>query len=136
MRALTNDYKDCKIIEIDPADPTSPYGIMQEGYDPNDPTYRTRMFYLQRDGQWIDEIARSARPDSEGGDVLFETSAEALELLGKLRGQASCARPARLQGRCPENSSKLSSKRVLEPTYVFNLDQDKPTWVFSVGVSF
>ena len=87
MRALTNDYKDCKIIKIDPADPTSPYGIMQEGYDPNDPTYRTRMFYLQRDGQWIDEIARSARPDSEGGDVLFKTSAGALELLGKLRGK-------------------------------------------------
>ena len=87
MRALTNDYKDCKIIKIDPADPTSPYGVMQEGYDPNDPTYRTRMFYLQRDGQWIDEIARSARPDSEGGDVLFESSAEALELLGRLRGK-------------------------------------------------
>ena len=87
MRALTNDYKNCKIIKIDPADPTSPYGIMQEGYDPNDPTYRTRMFYLQRDGQWIDEIARSARPDSEGGDVLFKTSAEALELLGTLRGK-------------------------------------------------
>ena len=87
MRALTNDYRDCKIIKIDPADPTSPYGVMQEGYDPNDPTYRTRMFYLQRDGQWIDEIARSARPDSEGGDVLFETSAEALELLGRLRGK-------------------------------------------------
>src|SRR5260370_32589545 len=36
---------------------------------------------------WIDEIARSARPDCEGGDVLFKTSAEALELLGKLRGK-------------------------------------------------
>src|SRR5260370_28288106 len=62
MRALTNDYKDCKIIKIDPADPTSPYGVMQEGYDPNDPTYRTRMFYLQRDGQWIDEIPAARGP--------------------------------------------------------------------------
>jgi hypothetical protein len=84
MRALKNDAKDCKLIKIDPNDPKSPYGVMQEGYDPNDPACRMRMFYLQRDGQWIDEIARSARPDSEGGDVLFETSAEALKVLGKL----------------------------------------------------
>ena len=87
MRALTNNYKDCKIIKIDPDDPTSPYAVMQEGCDPNDPTYRTRMFYLQRDGKWIDEVARSARPDAEGGDILFETSAEALQVLSKLRGK-------------------------------------------------
>jgi hypothetical protein len=84
LRALKNDAKDCKLIKIDPDDPTTPYGVMQEGYDPDDPTLRMRMFYLQRDGQWIDEIARSARPDSEGGDVLFETAAEALAVIGKL----------------------------------------------------
>jgi hypothetical protein len=87
MRTLTNDYRDCKIIKIDPADPTSPSAVMQEGCDPNDPTYRTRMFYLQRDGKWIDEVARSTRPDSEGGDVLFQSSAEALQVLGRLRGK-------------------------------------------------
>ncbi len=60
-RALTNDHKDCKLIKLNPADPTSPYAVMQEGYDSADPTCRMRMFYLQRDGQWIDEIARSAQ---------------------------------------------------------------------------
>ena len=45
------------------------------------------MFYLQRDGQWIDEVARSTRPDLEAGDILFESSAEALQVLGKLRGK-------------------------------------------------
>ncbi|PYJ42778.1 MAG: hypothetical protein DME86_04720 [Verrucomicrobia bacterium] len=60
-RALTNDHKDCKLIKLNPADPTSPYAVMQEGYDSADPTCRMRMFYLQRDGQWIDEIARSAK---------------------------------------------------------------------------
>ena len=66
VRALTNDHRDCRLIKLDPDDPTSPYTVMQEGYDSNDPRYRMRMFYLQRDGQWIDEIARSTRPDSEG----------------------------------------------------------------------
>ena len=87
MRALTNDHKDCRLIKLDPDDPTSPYAVMQEGYDSNDPRYRMRMFYLQRDGQWIDEIARSTRPDSEAGDVLFETSAEAFKVLGNLTGK-------------------------------------------------
>jgi len=86
-RALTNDHKDCRLIKLDPDDPTSPYAVMQEGYDSADPTCRMRMFYLQRDGQWIDEIARSTRPDSEAGDVLFETSAEAFKVLGNLTGK-------------------------------------------------
>ena len=30
----------------------------------------------------------------------------------------------------------FSYKKMDFTTYVFNLDQDKPTWVFSVGVSF
>jgi hypothetical protein len=87
MRALTNDHRDCRLIKLDPDDPTSPYAVMQEGYDSNDPRYRMRLFYLQRDGQWIDEIARSTRPDSEAGDVLFETSAEAFKVLGNLAGK-------------------------------------------------
>ena len=85
-RALTNAYQDCQLIKLDPDDPRSPVAVMQEGYDPADPTYRMRMFFLQRDGQWIDEIARSTRPDEEGGDVLFENSAEALKLLSGLSG--------------------------------------------------
>jgi hypothetical protein len=87
MRALTNDHRDCRLIKLDPDDATSPYAVMQEGYDSNDPRYRMRMFCLQRNGQWIDEIARSTRPDSEAGDVLFETSAEAFKVLGNLTGK-------------------------------------------------
>jgi hypothetical protein len=30
----------------------------------------------------------------------------------------------------------FSYKKIDFTTYVFNLDRDKPTWVFSVGVSF
>jgi hypothetical protein len=86
-RALTNDYNDCKLIKLDSNDPKSPLVVMQEGYEPGDPTNRMRMFYLQRDGFWIDEIARSTLPDSEAGDVVFETSAEALQVLSGLFGK-------------------------------------------------
>jgi hypothetical protein len=85
-RALTNDHKDCKLIKLD-ASQRGPCVIMQEGYAPDDPTCRMRLFYLQRDGLWIDEIARSTRPDSELGDVIFETFAEAMQVLSGLVGR-------------------------------------------------
>ena len=86
-RALTNDYNDCKLIKLDSDDPKSPLVVMQEGYSPSDPNCRMRMFYLQHDGFWIDEIARSTRPDTEAGDIVFETSADALRALSGLFGK-------------------------------------------------
>jgi hypothetical protein len=86
-RALTNDYRDCKLIKLDPSDPKSPLFVAQEGYAPGDPNCRMRLFYLQRDGFWIDEVARSTRPDSEAGEVVFETAAEAVQALSGLLGK-------------------------------------------------
>lgn len=86
-RALTNDYNDCKLIRLDANDPKSPLIVAQEGYAPSDATCRMRMFYLQRDGFWIDEIARSTLPDTEAGDVVFDTSADALKALSGLFGK-------------------------------------------------
>jgi len=112
-RVLTNDYKDCKLIKLDASDPKTPLVVAQEGYAPSDPNCRMRLFYLQRDGLWIDEIARSTRPDSEAGDVVFETSAEALQVLSGLFGKPfvrnlpvteadAQAYMARMQGGSPE----------------------------------
>ena len=86
-RALTNNYKDCKLIKLDANDPNSPFIVAQEGYAHEDPTARMRMFYLQHDGFWIDEIARSTRPDSEAGDVVFESTADAMKALSGLLGK-------------------------------------------------
>jgi hypothetical protein len=86
-RALTNDSKDCKLIKLDANDPTSPYVVIQEGYSPSDAKCQMRMFYLQRDGMWIDEIARSTRPESEIGDIVFDTSADAIQALSGLFGK-------------------------------------------------
>jgi hypothetical protein len=85
-RALTNDYRDCRLIKLDAKDPSSPLVVTQEGYAPGDPNCRMQMFYLQRDGFWIDEISRSTRPDSEAGDIVFENTSEALKALSGLLG--------------------------------------------------
>lgn len=86
-RNLTNDYKDCHLIKLDPHDSHSPIVVTQEGCSPDDPLVKTRLFYLQRDGQWIDEIARSTRPDSEAGEIIFENAGEAMKLLSSLFGR-------------------------------------------------
>ena len=86
-RALTNDYNACKLIMLEANDPTSPLVVTQEGYAPSDPNFRKRVFYLQRDGMWIDEIAHSTLPHTEAGDIVFETSAEAIEALSTLFGK-------------------------------------------------
>jgi hypothetical protein len=86
-RALTNDYRDCQLVKLDTDDPKSPLVVMQEGYVSGDPLSRMRLFFLQRDGMWIDEIARSTRPDTEIGDIVFESYAEAVQTLSTLLGK-------------------------------------------------
>src|SRR4051812_20022196 len=86
-RALSNNYKDCSFVKLDPKDRRSPIVVMQEGYAPNALSSRSRLFYLQHDGYWIDEVARSTRPDTEAGEVIFESSGAALKLLSSLFGK-------------------------------------------------
>jgi len=76
------------MIRLDPAERHSPFVVLQEGCAPDDMQARTRVFYLQRDGVWIDEVARGKRPDAEIGDIIFETTAEAFQLLSRLFGKA------------------------------------------------
>ncbi len=87
IRALTNNYRDCKLVKLDANEHASPLVVAQEGYAPGDIACRMRMFYLQKDGFWIDEISRSTLPDSEAGGIVFETSAEALQMLSSLVGK-------------------------------------------------
>ena len=75
------------MVKLDSNDPRSPLVVLQEGYAPGDATCQMRLFYLQHDGQWIDEIARGTRPDSEAGDVVFESSAEAMQTLSGMFGK-------------------------------------------------
>ncbi len=85
-RALTNNYRDCQLIKLDPNEASSPLVVAQEGYRPHDATFQMRLYYLQHDGYWIDEVARSTRPDSEIAEIVFDTAADALKVLSTLFG--------------------------------------------------
>ena len=86
-RMLTNDPRDCRLVVLDKKDPASPLVVMQEGYSSNDPKCQMKMFYLQRNGLWIDEIARSTRPENEIKDIVFDTAADAIKAISGLFGK-------------------------------------------------
>ena len=113
-RSLTDDYNDCKLIKLDSNDPKSPLLVLQEG----DATCRMRMFYLQRDGFWIDEIARSTRPDSEADDVVFDTSGEAIQALSGLLGKCADPRTPHYGNRrpgLPVTGARRIARRITPP---------------------
>ncbi|HEY2341395.1 MAG TPA: hypothetical protein VGH90_00135 [Chthoniobacteraceae bacterium] len=87
IRSLSNDYRECKLIKLDPNDPHSPVAVSQEGYSPSDPTCQMSLYYLQRDGKWIDEFSRSSVAAKEPVEIIFDTSADALQVLSKLVGK-------------------------------------------------
>jgi hypothetical protein len=45
------------------------------------------LYYLQRDGKWIDEFSRSSVAAKEPVEIIFDTSADALQVLSKLVGK-------------------------------------------------
>jgi len=81
MHQLTNDYRDCELINLEPETPGGPYAVVQEAFDSHDPNMRTAVFYLQQDGCWIEEIAHSILPEERKFDMVFETLADVMETL-------------------------------------------------------
>lgn len=79
MSQLTNNYRDCTLIKVEPQNPGGPYVVVQEAFDPEDPQMRSALFLLQHDGTWIEEIARTELPDEERFEVVFETLDEVMK---------------------------------------------------------
>jgi hypothetical protein len=86
MHQLTNIYQDCKLITLEPGTPGGPFVVTQLGFDPQDPRMTERLFLLQRDGTWIDQIAHPTLPPAERFHVVFDTLPEVMATLGKLTG--------------------------------------------------
>jgi hypothetical protein len=86
MRALTNAYHDCALINLEPQTPGGTYVVAQKGYAPGDPALRERLFILQRDGRWLDQVAHHALPPEEQFQGVFETVEEVIDVLRNLTG--------------------------------------------------
>ncbi|MGB8340272.1 MAG: hypothetical protein WCE51_01675 [Chthoniobacterales bacterium] len=88
MRAITNDYRDAKILDLGSGYEKGPFLVTQTGVAPNDPVPRTHMFVLRPDGQWADFNAYACQGKPEAMDELvFRTMGEVMEAFGKLIGR-------------------------------------------------
>lgn len=95
MRALTNTYSDCQLLNVDPQSAAhGPFIITQEGYDPDDLRFVMKLFLLRRDGQWIDEMAQEQLSEDECLEVFFESPEEAARALEALQGKPVIMRSA------------------------------------------
>ena len=55
MRAISNDYRDVKILDPGSGYEKGPFMVTQTGVLPNDPPVpRTHMLLLRPEGQWAD----------------------------------------------------------------------------------
>ena len=87
MRAITNDYRDAKILDLGSGYEKGPFLVTQTGVAPNDPVPRTHMFVLRPDGQWADFNAYACQGKPEAMDELvFRTMGEVMEAFGRLSG--------------------------------------------------
>jgi len=88
MRAITNDYRDAKVLDLGSGYEKGPFMVTQTGVAPNDPVPRTHMFVLRPDGQWADFNAYACQGKPEAMDELvFRTMGEVMEVFGKLIGR-------------------------------------------------
>ncbi len=88
MRAITNDYRDAKILDLGSGYEKGPFLVTQTGVAPNDPVPRSHMFVLRPDGQWADFNAYACQGKPEAMDELvFRTMGEVMEAFGKLIGR-------------------------------------------------
>ena len=102
-RSLSNNFQDVRLVslaswskaaEIAPRDRNGPYVVMQEGYDPQDPTLKFDEFVLGRSGKWLSLALfyRLPVPDRRA-EFLYGTAAEVMQTLGKLTGKVVVFRP-------------------------------------------
>jgi hypothetical protein len=93
---LSNHFSSCRLIslakhrasaEFPGRDTNGPYVIMQEGYDPADPTQRRTEFILGRSGAWLAThwFIRMPVPERRK-EFLFATKADVMELMEDLAG--------------------------------------------------
>ena len=92
MRAITNDYRDAKILDLGSGYEKGPFLVTQDGVAPNDAVPKTRMFVLRPDGQWADFNAYACQGKPEAMDELvFGTIGEVTAAFGKLLGRPRVA---------------------------------------------
>jgi hypothetical protein len=88
MRTLTNNYRDCHVLNLGSGGEHGPYLVTQTGVSPTDALPKERMFVLRPDGCWADFNAYVCQGKPEALDeIVFSTTADVMATFGKLLGR-------------------------------------------------
>ncbi len=88
MAALTNNYQNCELLNLKyGSQGKGPFFVRQDGTPPGSMTFQAQRFLLRRDGIWVLNLAVFSLSEKEKEQFLFESTAEALQLLAELRGE-------------------------------------------------
>jgi hypothetical protein len=92
MRTITNNYRDCQILNLGTGADRGPYLVTQTGVAPTDPLPKTRMFVLRPDGRWVDFNAYVCQGKPEVLDeIVFPSLPKVIEAFGRLMGRPQVA---------------------------------------------
>ena len=88
MATISNSYQHCELLNLrfGPGG-RGPFIVRQEGTPPGTTTFQTERFLLRKDGTWVVNLAVFPLSEKDKEQFLFESSAEAMQLLEELRGQ-------------------------------------------------
>jgi hypothetical protein len=103
MRILTNDYRDCELLNLGTnANGHGPYVVRQDGVPPGSSSLQDDRFLLRKDGTWVLDVTAFTLPDKEGEQFVFQNAAELYatvqELVGNPRGGGQIAAGKKSRG--------------------------------------
>ncbi len=123
-RALSNNFQDLRLVslsawskasEIIPRDANGPYVVMQEGYDPGDPTMLPDEFLLGRSGRWLSLGLFYRLPvEDRRAEFVFGTAAEVMTVVGNLPSKPKFFGPSEQPPAPAEASPKDDLSEALE----------------------
>jgi hypothetical protein len=107
LRSITNNFGDVQLAslaswkgaaEFEFRDRGGPYVVIQQGYDPEDPTVTPDEFVLGRSGRWLSLSLFYRLPVPERrAEFIYTTAAEVMETMSKLAPKPQLIRPGKDQ---------------------------------------
>ena len=124
LRRITNHFQDVRLVsmaswrqanEFSPRDRGGPYVVLQEGYDPEDPSMNADEFVLGRCGKWLSLAFFFRLPIPERrSEFVFGTAGEVMQMMSNLPPKvAMMDRPAKGESTpdAPENDEMATTIR-------------------------
>ncbi len=98
--ALSNHYSACEVLDLDPSAERGPFVATQRAVDPDDPRQQENLYFLRRDGVWVECATHMLSPGPGRVSVLFDSLSEIITLLAELPPKVKVHRAALVDPAC------------------------------------